>query len=121
MAFACLVLSAALISTTAASSLASPPKSAVIIAFEDTYDLSLLANTISDLGIETTLVIPFDENNYYEHLISVEVMKINASLKSSDTNNAKALKLCESFMYDSNIINHIKLLQPTFIIFPAVR
>ncbi|XP_011498285.1 PREDICTED: UDP-glucuronosyltransferase 1-9-like [Ceratosolen solmsi marchali] len=120
MAFVCLILSLIFLSTDA-SSLVSPPKSAVVIAFEDAYDLSLLANTISDLGTETTLVIPFEENNYYEHLISVEVIKINASLQSSDTNDAKALRLCESFISDSNVSNHVKLIQPTFIIFPAVR
>lgn len=110
-----------LINSVFASSLATPPQSAVVIAFEDVYDLSLLANTISDMGIETTLVIPFDENDYYEHLVSVELIKVNTSLKLSDNLHSRALKLCDSFISDSNISKYIQALQPTFIIFPGVR
>ncbi|XP_016839145.1 UDP-glucuronosyltransferase 1-5 [Nasonia vitripennis] len=117
----CLVLSAVLIHSTAASSLASPPQSAVVVAFEDVYELSLLANTISDLGIETTLVIPANVSNYYEHLVGVDLMTVNASLKADDSDDLKAVKLCESFISDSGIAKHVKSLQPTFIIFPGVR
>ena len=117
----CIVLSILLLHFTKASSLAAPPQSAVVVAFEDVYDLSLLANTISDLGIDTTLVIPHDANDYYEYLVAVEVIKINASLLSSDNKDTRALKLCESFISDFNITKYFQAQQPTFVIFPGVR
>ncbi|KAJ8678570.1 hypothetical protein QAD02_014357 [Eretmocerus hayati] len=118
-----LVLCALLIQvvTIFASSLASPPQSAVIIAFENAYDLSLLANTISDLGIETTFVISSDDSDYYEHLVAVEVIKINSSLKVSDTSDIRASKLCKTLISDASVKKHVQSIQPTFIIFPAVR
>ncbi|XP_058788616.1 UDP-glucuronosyltransferase 1A8-like [Phymastichus coffea] len=118
-----IILSALLMHCAAASSLAAPPDSAVVIAFEDVYDLSLLAYTISDLGVQTTFVVPSDENNFYERLNETEeVIKVDAShVKSTDTKDVRALKLCESFISHRETQKQIHRFEPTFVIFPGVR
>lgn len=103
-----------------ASSLTTPPQSALIVAFENTYDLSLLANTLSDQGIDATLIIPSTESDIYENLVEVEVLKIleqGESLKPE----IKALRLCEQLLTDKKILKKVQELQPTFTIFPAIR
>lgn len=123
MALIYLVLSALLINRATASSLATPSDSAVVIAFEDVYDLSLLAYTISDLGVQTTFVLPSDENNFYERLNETEeVIRVDAShVKPTDTKDVRALKLCDSFLSNRETQRLIQRMEPTFVIFPGVR
>ncbi|XP_057321404.1 putative UDP-glucuronosyltransferase ugt-58 [Microplitis mediator] len=115
------LLSTAILSVQA-SILASPPQTALIIGFENVYDLSLLANTISDQGIDVTLVIPaLNSRDIYEHLVQVEVIKLNFTTGSNDKREEKALKACETFLSDKNVIKRVGEIQPTFTIFPAIR
>lgn len=104
-----------------ASALVSPPKSAVVVAFEDTYDLSLLANTLSDQGIYATLVILQTETKIYEHLIDVEVLRINGTIFGAHNSEARALDACRNLLSDDNILIKMNEIQPTFVIFPAIR
>lgn len=122
MPLACAILTAILIHSSAASSLSAPPLSVVVVAFEDAYDLSLLANTISDLGIETTFIVPSNESDYYyEHMVDVDVIKLNASLEAGDGRDVKAAKLCKSLVADETLLRHFRGMLPTFVIFPGVR
>lgn len=106
------------ICSTGASFLATPPQNALVVAFEETYDLSLLANTLSDQGIDTTLIVP-STANIYEYMVEVEVIKIsNDDILKPD---AKALKLCEQLLSDKKILKRVRELQPTFTIFPSIR
>lgn len=106
---------------TEASSLVISPQSAVILAFEDAYDLSLLANTISDLAIDTTFIISGDETDYYENMVSVELIKLNVSFQGNENKDVVALRLCENLISNAIVSDYIKNTQPTFAIFPAVR
>lgn len=101
-----------------ASFLATPPQSALVVAFEDTYDLSLLANTLSDQGIDTTLIVP-STGNIDENLVEVEVLKI--FYEEEFKPEANALKACEQLLSDKKILKRVRELQPTFTIFPSIR
>lgn len=119
MALFNIIVSALLIYSTKASTLASPSKSAVIFAFEDIYDLSLLANTLSDQGVKTTFVIPHDSPDYYEHMKEVDIIPVNSTFKDIESKEDRALKLCESILSSTELRK--KLDKPTFTIFPAIR
>jgi len=102
--------------------LAAPPLSALIIAFESVYDLSLLANTLSDQGIDTSLIVPtYAANDLYNNLIDVEVLQLNVNIESVDKSNIRALETCDSLFRDEEILKKIRELQPTFTIFPILR
>nr|XP_003706617.1 PREDICTED: uncharacterized protein LOC100878353 [Megachile rotundata] len=104
------------------STLTAPPQSALVVAFEDIYDLSLLANTLSDQGIDATLIIPAShENELYETLIDVEVLRLNIEADESITSDKRAVRACEALLKDEGIAGKIKEIQPTFTIFPALR
>lgn len=104
-----------------ASTLVVPPKSVMVVAFEDVYEMSLLANTMSDLMMETTLVISSQANNeLFEKLVDVEVIKVNTSNEKIN-NEISAMKLCENFLTDTNVSWYVDNVKPTFIVFPAVR
>lgn len=104
------------------STLTTPPQSAVVVAFEDIYDLSLLANTLSDQGIDTTLIIPAsNENEVYETLIDVEVLTVKVEIKESTYSEKKTIQICESLLKDEQIAKKIQEIQPTFTVFPALR
>lgn len=104
-----------------ASFLATPPQTALVVAFEDTYDMSLLANTLSDQGIDATLIIPLTASDVYENLVDVQVLKINIFEEEFMKPETKALKACEQLFTDKKILKKIQELQPTFTIFPAIR
>ncbi|XP_071553594.1 uncharacterized protein [Temnothorax nylanderi] len=102
------------------STLTAPPLSALVVAFESVYDLSLLANTLSDQGIDATLIIPtYAANNLYNKLIDVEVLQLDVD-KSVHVNK-RALETCENLFTDEEILKKIREFQPTFTIFPALR
>lgn len=104
------------------STLTTPPQSAVVVAFEDIYDLSLLANTLSDQGIDTTLIIPAsNENEVYETLIDVEVLMVKVEIKESMYSEKKTIQICEALLKDEQIAKKIQEIQPTFTVFPAIR
>lgn len=104
------------------STLSAPPQSAVVIAFEDIYDLSLLANTLSDQGIDATLIIPaFSKDEVYETLIDVDVLTIEVNVEESAYPEKTAIQICEAFLKDEQIAKSIQKIQPTFSVFPAVR
>lgn len=104
------------------STLTTPPQSAVVVAFEDIYDLSLLANTLSDQGIDTTLIIPAsNENEVYETLIDVEVLTVKVEIKESTYSEKKTIQICEALLKDEQIAKKIQEIQPTFTVFPALR
>ncbi|XP_034940732.1 2-hydroxyacylsphingosine 1-beta-galactosyltransferase-like [Chelonus insularis] len=105
-----------------ASTLLKPPQTALVIGFEKVYDLSLLANTLSDQGIDATLIVPsIYSNDVYENLINVEVIKLNFTIEKNLKNEDKALKACEVFLSDKKIHQTVIEIAPTFTIFPAVR
>ncbi|XP_011063614.1 PREDICTED: UDP-glucuronosyltransferase 1-2-like [Acromyrmex echinatior] len=104
------------------STLTAPPLSALVVAFESVYDLSLLANTLSDQGIDTTLIIPtYTANNIYNKLIDVEVLQLDVNIDKSVSADKRALETCNIFFKDEEILNKVQKFQPTFIIFPALR
>lgn len=106
------------------STLTAPPLSALIIAFDNVYDLSLLANTLSDEGIDATLIVPnYAASNVYNNLIDVEVLQLNvdARVDKSMQADARALHTCDSLLRDEEILRKIREFQPTFVIFPALR
>lgn len=116
--YTCLYLS----SFTNSSILTSPPKSALIIAFENVYDLSLLANTLSDEGIDSTLIIPsYASDELYNYLVDVEVLHLDVNADKSTNVNTRALEACSSFLKDHEILKKIGEFQPTFTIFSALR
>lgn len=119
----CLYMCFCLFQFTSGSMLAAPPLSALIIAFESVYDLSLLANTLSDQGIDASLIIPtYAANDLYNNLIDVEVLQLNVNIdKSIDKSNIRALEACDSLFRDEKILKKIRELQPTFTIFPILR
>ncbi|OAD59649.1 UDP-glucuronosyltransferase 2A1 [Eufriesea mexicana] len=111
-----------LMKTVHSSTLTAPPQSAVVIAFEDIYDLSLLANTLSDQGIDATLIIPaFSKDEVYETLIDVEVLTVEVNVEESAYPERRAIQICEAFIKDEQIAKNIQKIQPTFSVFPAVR
>ncbi|XP_011873448.1 PREDICTED: UDP-glucuronosyltransferase 1-7C-like [Vollenhovia emeryi] len=102
------------------STLVAPPLSALVVAFESVYDLSLLANTLSDQGIDTTLIIPtYAANDLYNKLIDVEVLHLDVD-KSLRTDK-RALETCDNLFGDKEILKKVQEFQPTFTIFPALR
>lgn len=104
------------------STLTAPPLSALVIAFESVYDLSLLANTLSDQGIDTTLIIPsYAANDLYNNLIDVEVLQLNVNIDKSMSVDIRALEACNSLFKDEEILKKIQEFQSTFTIFPALR
>ncbi|XP_020282917.1 UDP-glucuronosyltransferase 2B30-like [Pseudomyrmex gracilis] len=104
------------------SSLVAPPLSALIVAFENIYDLSLLANTLSDEGIDTSLIIPnYAAQNIYNNLIDVEVLQLNVNTGSSTYAEKRALQACDSLLKDEKILKKLQEIQPTITIFPALR
>ncbi|KOC63182.1 UDP-glucuronosyltransferase 2C1 [Habropoda laboriosa] len=104
------------------STLTAPPLSAVVVAFEDIYDLSLLANTLSDQGIDVTLIIPaYSEGELYETLIDVEVVTVKVQFEESAYPEKKAITACEALLKNEEIANNLQKIQPTFTVFPALR
>lgn len=104
------------------STLTAPPLSALIIAFESVYDLSLLANTLSDQGIDTTLIIPsYAASDLYNNLIDVEVLQLNVNIDKSMSVDTHALEACTSLFQDEEILKKVQEFQSTFTIFPALR
>ena len=111
-----------LVNNAGTSTLTTPPQSAVVVAFEDVYDLSLLANTLSDQGIDATLIIPDSyENELYETLIDVEVLTVKLKTEESTSAEKRAVQACEALLTDEGIAKKIQEIQPTFTIFPALR
>lgn len=107
---------------TSGSILTAPPLSALIIAFEDVYDLSLLANTLSDQGIDSTLIVPtYAASDLYNNLIDVEVLQLDVNADKFVRVNARALETCDSLLRNQEILKRVHELQPTFTIFPALR
>lgn len=103
------------------SILTAPPQSAVVVAFEDIYDISLLANTLSDQGIDTTLIIPeSNEDEVYETLIDVEVLTVKMKVAESAYSTKKTIQACEALLKDEQIAKKIQEIQPTFTVFPAL-
>lgn len=103
------------------STLTAPPQSAVVVAFEDIYDISLLANTLSDQGIDTTLIIPeSNEDEVYETLIDVEVLTVKMEVDKSAYSTKKTIQACEALLKDEQIAKKIQEIQPTFTVFPAL-
>lgn len=105
------------------SILTAPPVSALIVTFDNVYDTSLLANTLSDQGIDTTLIIPaHTANEIYNNLIDVEVLQLNVNTGVPAYNKeAYALNACDSLLGDQQVLRRVQELQPTFTIFPALR
>lgn len=104
------------------STLTAPPLSALVIAFENVYDLSLLANTLSDHGIDATLIIPgYAANDLYNKLIDVEVLQLDVSADKPMHASKRSLEVCDSLFRDKEILKRIQEFQPTFTIFPALR
>lgn len=104
------------------STLTAPPQSAAIVAFEDIYDLSLLANSLSDQGIDATLIIPASgEDELYETLIDVEVLTVKVEGEENSSPEKKAIRACEALLKDEQIAKKIQEIQPTFTVFPAIR
>lgn len=104
------------------STLTAPPLSALVIAFESVYDLSLLANTLSDQGIDTTLIIPtYAVSDLYNKLIDVEVLQLDVSIDKSMHINKDALETCKSLFKDVKMMEKIQEFNPTFTLFPALR
>lgn len=117
-----LCVSLCLVQYTRSSILTAPPHSAIIVAFEDLYDLSLLANTISDQGIDATLIFPGSRvNELYENLIEVEKLPINVNVDGKVSAEKQAIDICKSLWDDDEIAKKIQEIQPTFAIFPALR
>lgn len=104
------------------SSLTAPPLSVLMVGFEDAYDLSLLANTLSDQGIDVTLIVPEQiANDLYENLIDVEVYQLKASLEKLVYPEDHALKFCESLLKDQELSRKVQELQATITLVPALR
>ncbi|XP_033340704.2 UDP-glucuronosyltransferase 2A3 [Megalopta genalis] len=111
-----------LIRTIHGSTLTEPPQSVVVVAFEDVYDLSLLANTLSDEGIDATLIIPEQyQNDLHENLIGVELVLLTVEITKSAYPESKAIQICEAFLKDEQIAKKISEIQPTFVVFPGLR
>ncbi|XP_011303100.1 UDP-glucuronosyltransferase 1-8 [Fopius arisanus] len=116
-----LLVIAALIGISSASTLSAPPQSALVVAFENAYELSLLANTLTDQGIDATMIVASDAGDMYENLVEVEVIKLNVTSRDHDNLEKRALNACEALLGDQKILKRIGEIQPTFTIFPAIR
>ncbi|KAL2735163.1 UDP-glucuronosyltransferase 2B4-like [Vespula squamosa] len=104
------------------STLTAPPLSVLVIGFESAYDLSLLANTLSDQGIDVTLVIPENiVDDLYENIVDVEIYQLKDSRERSTNPDDNALKFCEILFTDQNLANKIKEIQPAITVFPPLR
>lgn len=104
------------------SSLVTPPKSALVIAFEFEYELSSLANTLSDEGINTVLIVSSITRDLSDPLIDVEVIRLNFDDgDNSKSAESRALMACEVLLTDDNVTKKIDDLSPTYVIFPALR
>lgn len=105
------------------SILTAPPLSALIVTFDNVYDASLLANTLSDQGVDTTLIIPtHTAKDLYNNLIDVEVLQLNINTDTSVySKEAYAINACDSLLRDQKVLERVKELQPTFTIFPTLR
>jgi len=102
--------------------MSSPPLSALIIAFDGVYDLSLLANTLSDEGFYTMLIVPdYAAGDLYNNFIDVEVLQVSVNIDQSARPETRALETCDSFLRDEKILKQIREFQPTVVIFPALR
>ncbi|XP_046425089.1 UDP-glucuronosyltransferase 1A9 [Neodiprion fabricii] len=114
--------SLAFVNLISASSLVTPPKSAVVLAFEYEHELSLLANTLSDENINTVLIIPSTSRDLlYDNLIDVEVVEVKVDAALASTKESRALKACESLLSDETIQNLIQEFSPTYVISPGLR
>ncbi|EZA46922.1 hypothetical protein DMN91_004846 [Ooceraea biroi] len=104
------------------SIMTAPPLSALIVAFDSVYDLSLLANTLSDEGVDATLIVPnYAAGDLYNNLIDVEVLQLDVNIDKSMHADTRALEMCDSFFRDEQVLSKIREFQPTFVIFPALR
>lgn len=102
--------------------MSAPPQSAIVVAFEDVYDLSLLANTLSDQGIDSTLIVPSSTaDDLYESLIDVEVLQIEVDISKSAYPESRAIQACSSLFKDEEVWKRLRDIRPTFVIFPALR
>jgi len=107
---------------TSGSTLSSPPLSALIIAFDGVYDLSLLANTLSDEGFYTMLIVPdYAAGDLYNNFVDVEVLQLNVNIDKSARPETRALEACNSFFTDVKVLRQIREFQPTVVVFPALR
>lgn len=105
------------------SSLTAPPLSVLVIGFEGGYDLSLLANTLSDQGIDVTLVLPENiADDLYENLIDVEVYRLKESRERRTVHpEDEALKFCDSLFDDQELSQKVQEFRATITLFPALR
>ncbi|KAH0950261.1 hypothetical protein HN011_010077 [Eciton burchellii] len=102
--------------------MSSPPLSALIVAFDGVYDLSLLANTLSDEGFYTMLIVPdYAADDLYNNFIDVEVLQLSVNIDKSARSETRALETCDSFFTDQKVLKQIREFQPTVVIFPALR
>lgn len=95
-------------------------QSALIISFEKTYEQSLLAHTLFGQSIEPTLIITASASRrLYENLQGIEVLKLDTN--DDPSADKAALNACEALLTDQNILNRVREIEPTFVIFPALR
>lgn len=104
-----------------ASSLVTPEKSAIVVAFENEYDLSTLANTLSDEGINTVLIIPSSSNNLDDTLVDVEIVRLKVNDEKFKSDESRALEACESLLTDQAVHKLVEEFSPTYVIAPALR
>lgn len=116
-----LLLVAVLFGISNASTMSAPPQTALVVAFENAYELSVLANTLTDQGIDATLIISSEAGGIYENLVEVEVIRLNVSSGDGANLEKKALVACEALLENQKILKRIGEIQPTFTIFPAIR
>ncbi|XP_046821607.1 UDP-glucuronosyltransferase 2B14-like [Vespa crabro] len=104
------------------STLTAPPLSVLVIGFENGYDLSLIANTLSDQGIDVTLVIPENiADDLHENLIDVEVYHLKDPHEKSIYPEDNALKFCESLFNDQELSQKVQEFRATITLFPPLR
>lgn len=103
------------------STLTAPPLSVLVIGFDGAYDLSLLANTLSDQGIDVTLVVPENiTDNLYENLLDVEVYRLKGSHEKSIYSENNALKFCENLFNDQELSKKVQEFRAAVTLFPAL-
>lgn len=104
------------------SLIATIPQPTVVVAFEDAYDASLLASTLSDEANDVIFItLQSDTNELYENLFGVEVIPLRVNIDNENNAEKAAVAICEAFLKDATIERRIQELQPTFAIFPALR
>lgn len=104
------------------STLMTPPMSALVVAFEDVYDISLLANTMSDQGIDVSMIISTSSiNDLYKNLLDVEIIHLKIPDEELGSLETQALRKCDALYADENIRLKMEQIQPTFIVFPGLR